>query len=112
MDRPDAAAGRRLRHVLASTRPAGGAPGRQRLCVVTGANKGIGYAIAKQLGATAGVHCIATARSAQRGGQAVAALIADGVPADSIEFRQLDLDRSAPSGGSLALSHVGALLCG
>jgi NAD(P)-dependent dehydrogenase (short-subunit alcohol dehydrogenase family) len=64
----------------------------RRVCVVTGANKGIGQAIARSLALTPGVLCIATARSEQRGRAAVAELIAGGVPATSIAFRQLDLD--------------------
>ena len=86
----DLAASSRMRHVLAAT--AGAAAAAPRLCVVTGANKGIGYAIAKELAATPGVRCVATARSAERGRAAVAQLIAEGAPADSIEFGQLDLD--------------------
>lgn len=62
------------------------------MCVVTGANKGIGKAIAKALALTPGHLCIATARSEPRGQAAVAELVLEGVPEESIEFKQLDLD--------------------
>ena len=66
---------------------------KQRVCVVTGANKGIGKAIALALASTPGLHCIATARDESRGQAAVAELVADGgVPAGSIETWPLDLD--------------------
>ena len=65
---------------------------KQRVCVVTGANKGIGKAIVEALANTPGLHCIATARDISRGRAAVADLIESGVPAGSIEMRQLDLD--------------------
>jgi carbonyl reductase 1 len=46
----------------------------ERLAVVTGANQGIGYEIARALGGVPGIHVIATSRDAGRGAAAVAAM--------------------------------------
>ena len=52
-----------------------------RIALVTGANKGIGYHVARKLGA-AGVHVLVGSRDPGRGESAVATLRKDGVTAD------------------------------
>lgn len=59
----------------------------ERIAVVTGANKGIGFEIARKL-ATAGYRTVMAARSVERG---VAAAREVGGEAAGVEFRQLDL---------------------
>lgn len=59
-----------------------------KIAVVTGANKGIGYEIAKNIATTADFKCILAARSAEKG-EAAAKELRD-LGAD-VEFRQLDL---------------------
>ncbi|AJY46437.1 SDR family oxidoreductase [Martelella endophytica] len=61
---------------------------KNRIALVTGANKGIGLEIARQLGA-AGIVVILGARDARRGQTAVDELIAQGL---SVSFVQLDLN--------------------
>ncbi len=63
----------------------------KKIALVTGANKGIGFETAKQLG-KADVKVIAASRNKERGEKAVAALIAEGIDA---EFLQLDVDNAA-----------------
>lgn len=63
----------------------------KKIALVTGANKGIGFETAKQLG-KANVKVIAASRNKERGEKAVAALIAEGIDA---EFLQLDVDNAA-----------------
>ena len=60
----------------------------KKIALITGANKGIGFETAKQLG-KADVKVIAASRNKERGEKAVAALIAEGIDA---EFLQLDVD--------------------
>jgi NAD(P)-dependent dehydrogenase (short-subunit alcohol dehydrogenase family) len=60
---------------------------QQRVAVVTGANRGIGLAIARQL-ALRGVHVVLTARDEQRGNDASKELIAQGLP---VSFFVLDV---------------------
>lgn len=52
-----------------------------RIALITGANKGLGFEIARQLGSQ-GSHIIVGARDAQRGAQAVARLQQEGVSAE------------------------------
>ena len=54
-----------------------------RIAIVTGANKGIGFHIARKLGA-AGVHVLVGSRDPGRGEKAVAGLRAEGVAADAL----------------------------
>ncbi|MEC3975012.1 SDR family NAD(P)-dependent oxidoreductase [Amycolatopsis sp. H20-H5] len=61
---------------------------RRRVALVTGANKGIGREVARQL-AVAGFTVIATARDAERGGAAVRELVAEG--AGDLRFLRLDV---------------------
>lgn len=60
----------------------------KKVALITGANKGLGFETAKQLGKE-GVTIIAASRNKERGEKAVAELKADGVDA---EFLQLDVD--------------------
>lgn len=60
----------------------------KKIALITGANKGIGFETAKQLG-KADVKVIAASRNKERGEKAVTALIAEGIDA---EFLQLDVD--------------------
>jgi len=61
----------------------------QRIAVVTGANKGIGFEICRQL-ATRGVNVVLTARNRSRGERAAAALQSEGL---NVIFHQLDVTR-------------------
>jgi NAD(P)-dependent dehydrogenase (short-subunit alcohol dehydrogenase family) len=63
----------------------------KKVALITGANKGIGFETAKQLGKE-GVTIIAASRNKERGEKAVAALKAEGVDA---EYLQLDVDKAA-----------------
>ena len=82
-----AAAHRRLGRLSTQLQPSAG--GGNRVCVVTGANKGIGLALAKALASTPGLHVIGTTRTVANGEAAQAELAAEGV---HVEFRQLDID--------------------
>ncbi|WP_042373384.1 SDR family oxidoreductase [Streptacidiphilus neutrinimicus] len=73
--------------------------------LVTGANKGIGKEIARQL-AAAGVHVLLAARDAERGRKAVAELNADEAAAD---VRLLVLDVTDPDGVARAAAEVDRL---
>ncbi|KAG2677343.1 hypothetical protein I3843_12G095000 [Carya illinoinensis] len=64
------------------------AAGTKRISVVTGANKGIGFEISKQL-ASNGIRVISTARDAKRGNEAVERLKAAGY--SDVFFHQLDV---------------------
>ena len=59
-----------------------------KLAIVTGSNKGIGFEIARSLGAREGIRCVATARSEERGREAVRKLKEAGV---EVEFHPLDI---------------------
>jgi NAD(P)-dependent dehydrogenase (short-subunit alcohol dehydrogenase family) len=58
---------------------------RGKIALITGANKGIGYELARQLGKE-GVTVLVAARNAKLGNAAVARLKADGIAADFIEL--------------------------
>jgi len=62
----------------------------KRIAVVTGANKGIGFGISKQL-ASNGVTVILTARDVKRGNEAVEKLKAAGEGYSDVIFHQLDV---------------------
>ncbi|KAG6685085.1 hypothetical protein I3842_12G094000 [Carya illinoinensis] len=64
------------------------AAGTKRIAVVTGANKGIGFGISKQL-ASNGIKVILTARDVQRGSEAAEKLKAAGY--SDVFFHQLDV---------------------
>ena len=63
----------------------------KKIALITGANKGIGFETARQLGKE-GVTIIAAARNKERGIKAVEQLKAEGIEA---EFLQLDVDNHA-----------------
>src|SRR5215469_772446 len=63
----------------------------QRVALITGANKGIGFETARQL-AQQGVKVLLGARNAARGEEAAAKLRAEGL---DVEFIALDLDDPA-----------------
>ncbi|KAM3683668.1 hypothetical protein ACJW31_12G165500 [Castanea mollissima] len=63
-------------------------PGIKRIAVVTGANKGIGFEICRQL-ATNGIRVVLTARDVRRGSEAIEKLKAAGC--SDVVFHQLDV---------------------
>ncbi|KAK4573677.1 hypothetical protein RGQ29_031574 [Quercus rubra] len=63
-------------------------PGIKRIAVVTGANKGIGFEICRQL-ATNGIRVVLTARDVRRGNEAIEKLEAAGC--SDVVFHQLDV---------------------
>jgi NAD(P)-dependent dehydrogenase (short-subunit alcohol dehydrogenase family) len=74
----------------------------QRVALVTGANKGIGYEIARQLGAQ-GITVLVGARAETRGEPAAAALREEGIDA-----RWLQLDVTNPAGIEAAAKRIEA----
>jgi NAD(P)-dependent dehydrogenase (short-subunit alcohol dehydrogenase family) len=60
---------------------------QERLAVITGANRGIGLEITRQL-AKSGIHCVLTARDEAKGRAATAALEAEGLP---VSFFRMDV---------------------
>ncbi|KAK4573679.1 hypothetical protein RGQ29_031576 [Quercus rubra] len=63
-------------------------PGTKRIAVVTGANKGIGFEICRQL-ASNGIRVVLTARDVRRGNEAIEKLKAAGC--SDVVFHQLDV---------------------
>lgn len=61
-----------------------------QVAVVTGANQGIGFEIARGLATAPGFHCILTARDEDKGRAAVARLLAEATGA-RVSFHQLDV---------------------
>ena len=56
-----------------------------RIALITGANKGLGFEIARQLGSQ-GIHIILGARDAQRGSEAAAKLKQEGISAEAVQL--------------------------
>ncbi|MDQ2696268.1 MAG: SDR family oxidoreductase [Pseudomonadota bacterium] len=79
----------------------------QRIAVVTGANRGIGFETARQL-ARQGIHVIVTARSAAKGEAAVERLAEEGL---EVQAQVLDVtsDASVASFGAFVRSRCGRL---
>ena len=63
----------------------------KKIALITGANKGIGFETARQLG-NEGVTILAAARNKEKGHYAVEQLKSEGI---DIEFLQLDVDNNA-----------------
>ena len=66
----------------------------QKIAVVTGANRGIGLAITRQL-AGQGIHVVATARDAEQGQAMLAELQAEGLPVSTFCLEVTDADACA-----------------
>lgn len=75
-----------------------------RIALVTGANKGIGREIARQL-AEAGVTVIVGARDSERGKKAAAALTSQGLSVESIEIDLNDETTIAAAAQQIAAEH-------
>jgi short-subunit dehydrogenase len=67
----------------------------EKIALVTGANKGIGFEITRQL-ASSGFQVFLTARHSQRGEEACSKLQTDGL---NVEFLQLRIDVGAKHSG-------------
>jgi NAD(P)-dependent dehydrogenase (short-subunit alcohol dehydrogenase family) len=76
----------------------------KRIALVTGANKGIGLEIARQL-AEAGVHVIIGARNAARARTAVNDLVAKKLVAQSVPIDLDDLDTVATAAARIRSEH-------
>ncbi len=76
-------------------------PSNKRLALVTGANKGIGYEVARQLGRDHGVTVLVGARDAARGREA-----ADRLRAEGIDARAVRLDVTDPAGAAAAAGQI------
>lgn len=76
----------------------------QRIALVTGANKGIGYAIAQQL-AQAGVRVILGVRDAQRGQAAVASLRAQGLDVSAVALDVTDEASISAAAAAIQTEH-------
>ncbi|CAF0861766.1 unnamed protein product [Adineta ricciae] len=62
---------------------------KKRLALITGANKGIGFQVARQL-ATKGIHVLLGSRDETRGNQAVEQLVAENLPVSLIQIDVTD----------------------
>ncbi|CAF0747267.1 unnamed protein product [Adineta ricciae] len=62
---------------------------KRRLALITGANKGIGFQVARQL-ATKGIHVLLGSRDETRGNQAVEQLVAENLPVSLIQIDVTD----------------------
>ena len=84
---------------------------KDRIALVTGANKGIGYEIARQLGER-GYHVLLGARKADAGKQAAAALQKGGASAEFVEIDVSDRASIEEAARTVAakFDHLDALL--
>jgi NAD(P)-dependent dehydrogenase (short-subunit alcohol dehydrogenase family) len=78
--------------------------GTDRVALVTGANKGIGLEIARQLG-EAGVTVLVGSRDPEKGRQAVADLSASGLRAELVEIDVTDAASVAAAARQIAATH-------
>lgn len=78
----------------------------QRIALVTGANKGIGLEIARQL-AQSGVHVLLGARDNARGSQAVASLASAGLDVEAIEIDLNDQQTIEAAAEAIGRRHGG-----
>ena len=76
----------------------------ERIALVTGANKGIGFEIARQL-AQAGVSVLLGARDAGRGKAAADALTAEGLEVSFVQIDVTDADTVARAAGQIEADH-------
>jgi len=75
-----------------------------KIALVTGANKGIGYAICEKLGKINGIHIIVGARDEKRGNEAVDKLKQTGIT--NISFKRIDLDETAKKSIEIAAAEI------
>ena len=61
-------------------------PGKDTIALISGANAGIGLAVATQLAKDHGYHVVVGSRKADAGEKVAAALVADGYPASSVQL--------------------------
>ena len=76
----------------------------KRIALVTGANKGIGFEIARQL-AQAGVAVIIGARDEERGQAALGKLASEGLPTQFVRLDVEDADSIAQAAASIEAEH-------
>ncbi|KAJ7167395.1 hypothetical protein C8R43DRAFT_1232308 [Mycena crocata] len=83
-------------------------PSQSRIVLVTGANKGIGLEISRQLAADHGYHVLLGSRDAERGTQAAATLQKSGLSVESIVIDVAD-DSSIQAAAKIVESKFGRL---